>query len=230
MTICTTDTIGTIRSQRLFRVLFDSGSNTSKIKRSALPKGIITKLLNDTKLVRTLAGCLKTQEVVTIQDLRLPKINKNRRINQQNVFSVWQWQRLIQHHPGYKLSFQDSNTVELLRRKHGMVWLLHPTLSTWMFGLEQSWCHGRHVSHPSWKRALWWRLAWMLCSRDSGCQVWKDKCSWGCERTHSSKHTSKSRFALSATGKQQDVWWNPWCLSTQKGTHGHWSKCQACAF
>ncbi len=58
VTICTADTIkiSTTRSQRLFRVLFDSGSNVSMIKRSALPKGIITRLLGDTKLVRTLAG------------------------------------------------------------------------------------------------------------------------------------------------------------------------------
>jgi hypothetical protein len=55
------------------------------IKRSALPKGIITKLLGDTKLVRTLAGPLKTQEVVTMRDIRLPEIDKNRRINQQKV-------------------------------------------------------------------------------------------------------------------------------------------------
>jgi hypothetical protein len=55
------------------------------IKRSALPKGIITKLLGDTKLLRTLAGCRKMQEVVTMQDLRLPEFDKNRRINQQKV-------------------------------------------------------------------------------------------------------------------------------------------------
>jgi hypothetical protein len=55
------------------------------IKKSALPKGVITKLLGDTKLVRTLAGCLKTQEVVMMQDIRLPKLDKNRRINQQKV-------------------------------------------------------------------------------------------------------------------------------------------------
>jgi hypothetical protein len=52
------------------------------IKRSALPKGIITKLLGDTKLVRTLAGCLKMQEGITMQDLRLRKFKKNGRINQ----------------------------------------------------------------------------------------------------------------------------------------------------
>jgi hypothetical protein len=55
------------------------------IKRSALPKGMITKLLADTKLVRTLAGRLKTQEVVTMQDIRLPEFDKNRRIDQQKV-------------------------------------------------------------------------------------------------------------------------------------------------
>jgi hypothetical protein len=55
------------------------------IKRSALPKGIITKLLGDAKLVKTLAGYLMTQEVITMQDIRLPKFNKNRRIDQQKV-------------------------------------------------------------------------------------------------------------------------------------------------
>ncbi len=55
------------------------------INRSALPKGVITKLLGDTKLVRTLAGRLKTQKIVTMQDIRLPEFNKNRRINQQKV-------------------------------------------------------------------------------------------------------------------------------------------------
>ncbi len=55
------------------------------IKRSALSKGVITKLLGDTKLVRTLAVCLKMQEVVTMQDIRVPEFDKNRCINQQKV-------------------------------------------------------------------------------------------------------------------------------------------------
>jgi hypothetical protein len=55
------------------------------IKRSALAKGVITKLLGDTKLVRTLVGCLKIQEVITMQDLRLPEFDKIRRINQKKV-------------------------------------------------------------------------------------------------------------------------------------------------
>ncbi len=55
------------------------------IKRSALPKGVITKMLGDIKLVRTLAGHPKTQRIVMMQDLRLPKFEKNRHINQQKV-------------------------------------------------------------------------------------------------------------------------------------------------
>ncbi len=85
VTICTADTTGTIRSRRLFRVLFDSGSNVSMIKRSALPKGVVTNVIGDTKLVRTLACHFKMQEVVTMHDLRLPEFDKNRHINQQKV-------------------------------------------------------------------------------------------------------------------------------------------------
>jgi hypothetical protein len=55
------------------------------IKGSAFSIGNITKLLGDTKFVRTLAGDLIMQEVVTKQDLRLPKLDKYRRINQQKV-------------------------------------------------------------------------------------------------------------------------------------------------
>ncbi len=62
---------------------FLTQANVSMIKRSALPKAL---LLKHTKLMRILAGCLKTQEVITMGDLRLPKFNKNRRINQQQVF------------------------------------------------------------------------------------------------------------------------------------------------
>jgi hypothetical protein len=46
------------------------------IKRSALLKGIITKLLGHDKLERTLASCLKTQVVFMMQDLRLPEFDK----------------------------------------------------------------------------------------------------------------------------------------------------------
>ncbi len=42
-------------------------------------------MIGDTKLVRTLAGHLKTQKVVTMRNLRLPEFDKNGCINQQKV-------------------------------------------------------------------------------------------------------------------------------------------------
>jgi hypothetical protein len=38
--------------------------------------------LAETKSVRTLAGKLKSQQVVTMRDVRLPEFDKNRRISQ----------------------------------------------------------------------------------------------------------------------------------------------------
>jgi hypothetical protein len=58
------------------------------IKRSALPKGVITKLLGDTKLVKTLIGCLETQEVITMQDVILPKFDKKQAYQPTKGFSV----------------------------------------------------------------------------------------------------------------------------------------------
>jgi hypothetical protein len=91
------------------------------IKRSALPKGIITKLLGDTKLGRTLAGCLKTQEIVMMQDMRLPKFNKNRRINQQKVLVFDNKNVKYNIILGTNFLSKTGMKVELLRRKHGMV-------------------------------------------------------------------------------------------------------------
>ncbi len=74
------------------------------IKRSALPKGIITKLLGDMKTVRTLEGHPKMQKVVTMQDLNLPEFDKNRHINQQKVL-VFDNNNVKHDHPEYKLAF-----------------------------------------------------------------------------------------------------------------------------
>jgi hypothetical protein len=82
-TILTANTIGLARSRRLFRVLLDSGSTVCMIKRSCLPKQAVLTELAETKSVRTLAGKLKSQQVVTMRDIRLPEFDKNRQISQQ---------------------------------------------------------------------------------------------------------------------------------------------------
>jgi hypothetical protein len=136
MTICTAETIGTIRSQRLFQVLFDSGSNVSMIKRSALPKGIITKLLGDTKLVRTLAGHLKMQETATMQDIRLPEFDKNRHINQQQVLVFDN--NNVKYNIILGTNFLFKTGIKLNYSEGNMEWFdCSPTLSTWRFGFKR---------------------------------------------------------------------------------------------
>ena len=70
VTICTADTIGAVKSRRLLRVLLDSGSTVSMIKRSVLPPKVVTKTISETKNISTLAGKLQAQEIVTLRDLR----------------------------------------------------------------------------------------------------------------------------------------------------------------
>jgi hypothetical protein len=82
VTILTTNTIGTLRSGRIFRVLLDHGSNVALIKCSCLPKNCQTKTLESKESIKTLGGKLTSQEVVTMQDIRLPEFDKNRRIDQ----------------------------------------------------------------------------------------------------------------------------------------------------
>ena len=84
-TICTSNTIGLLRSRKLLKVLLDSGSSSCLIKRSALPQGIIPKELNTPKKFTKLAGKLLAHSVVTLRDIRLPEFDKNRHVDQQRA-------------------------------------------------------------------------------------------------------------------------------------------------
>ena len=84
-TICTIDTINSLRSRRLLKVLLDSGSRKTLINRSVLPKNIVTKKLQKGQTLKTLAGKVAACEMVTLRDLRLPEFDKNRRIEQQKA-------------------------------------------------------------------------------------------------------------------------------------------------
>ena len=85
VTICTAGTIGTVKSRQPLRVLFDSGSTVSMIKRSALPQQVVTKLISETKTITMLAGKVQGQEVVTLRDLMLQEFDKNWHISQQKA-------------------------------------------------------------------------------------------------------------------------------------------------
>ena len=70
-TICTVNTIGTIRSRRLFRILLDSGASCCLIKKSSLSRGVILKDLSNGKCIKTLSSQIMAQQVVTLRNLQL---------------------------------------------------------------------------------------------------------------------------------------------------------------
>ncbi len=46
------------------------------ITRSAIPVGAVTKDIGESKSIRTFAVQLNTQDVITVQDIRLPEFDK----------------------------------------------------------------------------------------------------------------------------------------------------------
>jgi hypothetical protein len=72
------DTIGTITSQKLLKVLFDPGSTKTVISQKALPEVTVPTKLVNTKNVTTLAGTMKTNEMVHLHSIKFPKFDKNR--------------------------------------------------------------------------------------------------------------------------------------------------------
>ena len=86
ISIIVIDTIGTIIPQKSLKVLFDPGCIKTMISRKALPKGAILKLGN-TQNVSTLAGTMKTNEMVKLHDLKLSEFNKNHCIDEQKTLT-----------------------------------------------------------------------------------------------------------------------------------------------
>ena len=84
-TIGIANSIGAARSRRLYKVLLHSGSSQYLIKKSVLPKGIVSKKLRESKSPKTLAGSILSTQVVTLQDISLPEFDKNRKIAQQKA-------------------------------------------------------------------------------------------------------------------------------------------------
>ena len=78
-------TIGLKQSRSLLKVLFDPGSTKTLISRKALPKGAQLIPLETARKVTTLAGSMQTAEVVHLRELKLPELDKNRKIDEQKA-------------------------------------------------------------------------------------------------------------------------------------------------
>jgi hypothetical protein len=85
VTIMVVDTISSIRSRTLLRVLLDSGSTTTLVNKRCLPRKCKPQEINNCKKVNTLAGTYTSTEVVIMRNLRLPEFNKKRNVNQQKA-------------------------------------------------------------------------------------------------------------------------------------------------
>jgi hypothetical protein len=172
------------------------------IKRSALPKGIITKLLGDTKLVRTLAGHLKMQEVFKMRTLRLSKFDKNRCINQQKVLVF------DNNNAKYDIildtNFLSRTGIKLNYSEGNMEWFncsipLHPPggLDSKEFDAMEDMFHIQvkdKIFGKDWLECFTTDILDAKYEKTNVAEVVKGL-------THLNTH-QKSRFASSATGKQ----------------------------
>ena len=82
ITIMVIDTISSVKSRKILKVLLDSGSTTTLINRKCLPKNCQTCKIQQKRKISTLAGSFGTSEMVTLHNLRLPEMDKNRNIEQ----------------------------------------------------------------------------------------------------------------------------------------------------
>jgi hypothetical protein len=73
-------------SMRLLRVLCDSGGSCTWINSRALPRGCTPMLLDQPTSSLTLAGTLRTNRCVMMNDITLPEFDRNKKIERQGAF------------------------------------------------------------------------------------------------------------------------------------------------
>jgi len=85
VTIMVVDTIGTVKSRRLLKVLLDSGPTITLINKKCLPKACKPCPISPSRMVNTLAGSYQSSAMVIMRNIRLPELDKNRNVDQQKA-------------------------------------------------------------------------------------------------------------------------------------------------
>jgi hypothetical protein len=80
MTILAANTIGCCQSRKILKVLLDTGSEVILISPSVVPDAAIPKQISESKIVKTLAGKLTSNQVVSLRHIRLPEFDRNGKI------------------------------------------------------------------------------------------------------------------------------------------------------
>jgi hypothetical protein len=76
------DTISSVKSRILLKVLLDSGSTTIMINQKFLPRHCQPCKIPNSRKISTLAGSYISSEMVVLCNLRLPELDKNCNIDQ----------------------------------------------------------------------------------------------------------------------------------------------------
>jgi hypothetical protein len=85
VTIIVVDTISSVKSRILLKVLLDSGSTTTMINRKFLPRNCQTCKISKSRKIGTLAGSYTSSEMVVLRNLSLPELDKNHNVDQQKA-------------------------------------------------------------------------------------------------------------------------------------------------
>jgi hypothetical protein len=85
VTIMVVDTISSVKSRILLKVLLDSGSTTTMINQKCLPRHFQPCKISNSRKISTLAGSYISSEMVVLRNLRLPELDKNCNIDQQKA-------------------------------------------------------------------------------------------------------------------------------------------------
>ena len=86
--IMVVDTISSVRSRTLLRVLLDSGSTTTLINKKCLPRHCKPCKISSSRKVNTLAGTYTSAEIVIMRNLRLPEFDKKCQLIEGTCISV----------------------------------------------------------------------------------------------------------------------------------------------
>jgi hypothetical protein len=87
VTIMVVDTISSVKSRILLKVLLDSSLTTTIINRKCLPRNCQTCKISNSRKIGTLAGFYTSSEMVVLCNLRLPEpeLDKNCNVDQQEA-------------------------------------------------------------------------------------------------------------------------------------------------
>ncbi len=85
VTIMVINTISSVRSRTLLKVLLDSGSTTTLIYKRCLPQNCKPHEITSSRKVNTLARTDTSTEIVIMRNIRLLEFNKNRNVDQQST-------------------------------------------------------------------------------------------------------------------------------------------------